>query len=103
MNTLLFFDIRGLAAAELWAYGTGALVVTAVLLALVLNRQFGLLLVGYVAASAWGIAGARLLFVSQASGVAAGLGLAFFFAPAGHGVYRLFVQRRAQTLEYFGY
>jgi hypothetical protein len=103
MNTLLFLDIRALAASDLRAYGIGALVLTAVLLVLVLNKRFTLLLVGHVAACAWGIVGARMLFVSQVTGAALALGLVLFFVPALVGIYRLFIQRREQTLEYFGY
>lgn len=103
MTTLLFLDIRGLAASDLWTYGAGALVLTAGLLVLLLSQRFALLLVGHVAACAWGIVGARLLFVSQVTGAALALGLVMFFLPAAVGIYRLFVQRRAQTLEYFGY
>ena len=59
MTTLLFLDIRALVGADLWTYGIGGLVLTAGLLVLLLQKRFTLLLVGHVAACAWGIVGAR--------------------------------------------
>ena len=98
MTTLLLLGIRGLAASNLRMYGTGALGLTALPLVLLLHKRFALLRFGHVAACVWGIVRARVLFVRRATEAVLAMGLVLFFGPAAVGIYRLFVQRREQTL-----